>query len=282
MSKPKSRSPKHPIIGFTKALEYTRKIHSEIPHHDTAVSTAIEYMGFKDSGNARRFLASAVYYGLMKKTATGRVQVTDEGKILCIREDQNHPECLELRAKLPLLPPMIQKAVERWGMDLPPRSTLEEDLRLPPFGLKTDQSVGYFIPALQDSIQVAGEAADSIRANRGVKSGVDVEVDEGVDVGAASGDNGRSAKVQNNGPFASFMEDLAMPISEKGQTHTIPVGKGKVAFLHIPEGVEMSQVAAIIPQWLNVLAIAEGIGVEDTPPPQPKDPEEQVGERLAG
>jgi len=164
-SKPKHRSPNHPLVDLEKAIELATKIQKKYGTHDVPLNLIHKEWGYKEWGGVPDQLVAALKaYRLIKVTGSGKARkatLTDAGD----RITRKAPDCQAL-VRVAARAPAIHKEILDHYKDkgLPDDQILRQHLVWGrPEGQRfNEDAVDGFIARFRKSLKVAGEDQSDI------------------------------------------------------------------------------------------------------------------------
>src|SRR5579862_1400932 len=134
-SRPKHRSPSYPALDLAAALERTEQLWTHAQWHYVPMTDAMQVWGYTPKSSAGLLTVAALKkYDLIEDQGTGnsrQVRVSDLGRSV-VTDERDSPRMPGVLRDLAFRPTIHQELYDRFGVPLPPESTLiaRDELRV--------------------------------------------------------------------------------------------------------------------------------------------------------
>ncbi len=154
------RSPSHPNVSLSEALERAREFFCAWGENDAGLEESLTQWGYTSRSDAgRKLVASMTSYGLMDKTGSSRssqrLRINERALANLFDTRADVDERSDTIVQMALKPDIHRRVWERWGYDLPEGEKfdryLAEELGFNP------RAIGRFVRCYVDTIELAKE-----------------------------------------------------------------------------------------------------------------------------
>lgn len=137
----RKRSPSAPTMALAEALDRAIAVYKKEDRHPAPTDVVAQNMGYKDasSGAAMKTIAALTSYGLLNRSGTGKLAVSDDVQSYQFAPDPEMKR--QLLVRWLESPTVFKKLLSKYGSSLPSDSTIRFDLIQEGFKPGTAESV---------------------------------------------------------------------------------------------------------------------------------------------
>lgn len=151
--KKKGRSPNFPMLTFSEALAYARKIYEKDRTNTVSNDLAAQHIGFSgETGASLGALAALKRYGLLEVVG-GDVRISNDAKVICVHPSNTDDEEVDaIVRRLAMLPPLFTKVLDAFD-ELPSNDNLRAKLQSN-WSFASAKAADTFIRALREAVSI--------------------------------------------------------------------------------------------------------------------------------